>query len=502
MAGMIPTPTVENYLKAIVIQQQSAGGGLVPMGQIAGALGVTPGSATTMVKALAESGLVAYEPYSGAKLTPSGERLARLVLRRHRLVELFLVQVMNMRWDEVHEEAEHLEHVVSDRLIERMDEMLGRPKFDPHGDPIPDAEGAIRQRTLLSLLDCPVERPVIVRRIVDQDAAFLRFVENHQLKPGESIVVEARDPMADSVRVRRPDAAAITIGARAASKLLVEVALLVLSVLLLTGTAWAGDDGATKPARDSHRPFEILDNSFLVEEAFNQEPRIFQNIFGFVRNEGDWSAAFTQEWPAPGVRHQLSYTLTFSNDLGTGRFSDVAINYRYQLLEGENGGTAIAPRLSLLMRTKGDDGPDYGNVGLQANLPVSRQFGDVFVHGNAGITIYPTVSTSQFPSTTPPLVPARDVALVSPFFAGSAILRVRPMLHLMLESVLQFDEDVKGPGLAEHDTLFTLSPGARFGWNLGDQQLILGFAVPVVHGRGSTDAGVLCYASWELPFKH
>ena len=130
------------------------------MGQIAAALGVTPGTATTMVKALAESGLVQYEPYSGVRLTAAGERLAGLVLRRHRLVELFLVQVMGLRWDEVHEEAEKLEHVVSERLIERMDEMLGRPEVDPHGDPIPDADGAIRQRELQTLLDCPLDTPV------------------------------------------------------------------------------------------------------------------------------------------------------------------------------------------------------------------------------------------------------------------------------------------------------------------------------------------------------
>ena len=111
------------------------------MGQIAAALGVVPGTATTMVKTLAESGLVRYEPYSGVRLTKAGEKLAALVLRRHRLVELFLVKVMGMSWTEVHDEAEQLEHAVSDRLIDRMDEMLGRPEVDPHGDPIPSAEG-------------------------------------------------------------------------------------------------------------------------------------------------------------------------------------------------------------------------------------------------------------------------------------------------------------------------------------------------------------------------
>src|SRR6476659_3573605 len=147
---MLPSSTVENYLKAIYHGQMSLepGARLVPMGQVAGALGVTPGTATTMVEALSESGLAEYEPYAGVRLTTAGEKLAVLVLRRHRLVELFLVQVMGMNWDEVHDEAELLEHVVSERLIERMDEMLGRPTHDPHRDPIPNAEGAIADRQL------------------------------------------------------------------------------------------------------------------------------------------------------------------------------------------------------------------------------------------------------------------------------------------------------------------------------------------------------------------
>src|SRR5512147_709731 len=116
---MLASQTVENYLKTIYLAQSAQPSpDLVPMGQLATALGVAPGTATTMVKTLAESGLVRYEPYSGVRLTPAGERLAALVLRRHRLVELFLVQVMGMSWAEVHDEAEQLEHVVSDRLIE------------------------------------------------------------------------------------------------------------------------------------------------------------------------------------------------------------------------------------------------------------------------------------------------------------------------------------------------------------------------------------------------
>jgi DtxR family Mn-dependent transcriptional regulator len=222
---MLPSSTVENYLKAIYQGQSSLPGGvrLVPMGSVATALGVTPGTATTMVKALAESGLAEYEPYSGVRLTAAGERLAGLVVRRHRLVELFLVQVMGMSWAEVHDEAEQLEHVVSERLIDRIDDMLGRPTHDPHGDPIPSPEGAIPTRHLDSLLTCPVNTPLTVARIADQDPSFLHFIEKNDLKPGQSIEVEARDAAADSVLLRGKNRQAITIGARAASKLLVEI---------------------------------------------------------------------------------------------------------------------------------------------------------------------------------------------------------------------------------------------------------------------------------------
>ncbi|MBA2354244.1 MAG: metal-dependent transcriptional regulator [Acidobacteria bacterium] len=221
---MLPSSTVENYLKAIYSAQRAIEvEALVPMGQLAAALNVVPGTATTMVKTLAESGLVRYEPYAGVRLTPAGDRLAALVLRRHRLVELFLVQVMGMSWTEVHDEAELLEHAVSDRLIERMDEMLGRPAVDPHGDPIPNAEGGVHERVYHSLLECPVGRPLRVARVADQDVDFLRFLEQSRLMPGQPVAVVARDPAADSVEVQGPGQQRITLGARAASKVLVDV---------------------------------------------------------------------------------------------------------------------------------------------------------------------------------------------------------------------------------------------------------------------------------------
>src|SRR5215471_9542710 len=136
----MPSSTVENYLKQIYLEQQSAQGELVSMGRLASVMNVVPGTATSMVKALADSGLVEYEPRSGARLTRGGQQLALHVLRRHRLVELFLVKVLGLDWSEVHEEAEELEHAISDKVLERIDQFLGHPSADPHGDPIPTAK--------------------------------------------------------------------------------------------------------------------------------------------------------------------------------------------------------------------------------------------------------------------------------------------------------------------------------------------------------------------------
>lgn len=220
---MSASSTVENYLKTIYLGVHALPHGqrLLAMGHLAAALGVAPGTATTMVKTLSESGLAEYEPYSGVTLTPAGERLAALVLRRHRLIELFLVKVMGLSWDEVHDEAELMEHAVSDRLIDRIDEMLGRPETDPHGDPIPTSEGMVKAQPVETLLTCPLHTRVTVTRVIDQDKVFLRFIESNNLKPGESIEVEERNAASDSVRVRGSDDRRVTIGTRAASKLLV-----------------------------------------------------------------------------------------------------------------------------------------------------------------------------------------------------------------------------------------------------------------------------------------
>ena len=221
---MLPSLTVENYLKTIHLAHAAQSDReLVPMGQLASALGVVPGTATTMVKALAESGLVHYEPYMGVRLTSAGEKLASLVLRRHRLIELFLVKVLGMSWAEVHDEAERLEHAVSEQLIDRIDEMLGRPATDPHGDPIPTAEGTIIEPEYVDLLSAPIGAALIVERVVDQGPDFLRFIEERHLKPGSIVTINSRDDVADAVEIRTEAGGATTIGTGAASKVLVRL---------------------------------------------------------------------------------------------------------------------------------------------------------------------------------------------------------------------------------------------------------------------------------------
>src|SRR5687768_1307825 len=149
-----------------------------------------------MLKTLSESGLAEYAPYEGARLTDSGRTLALRVLRRHRLIELFLVRTLDLTWDEVHEEAEHMEHAVSDLLVDRIDEYLGRPAADPHGDPIPRADGSLDVPDVRTLAACPVGFRFRLARVVDQSPEFLRFLSESGLALGA----------AGEVTVNRPEA--------------------------------------------------------------------------------------------------------------------------------------------------------------------------------------------------------------------------------------------------------------------------------------------------------
>ncbi|QDU72555.1 metal-dependent transcriptional regulator [Mucisphaera calidilacus] len=217
----MPTSTVENYLKAIHGLGQSAGG-RVSTGALAERLSVTPGTVTTMVKQLAERRLIDYRPREGVRLTRSGRAVAVDVLRRHRLIELFLVEVMQLDWSEVHAEAEALEHVISERMLERMDDMLGRPTRDPHGDPIPTAAGDLPMRALSPLSDAG-EGVHVLGQIVGDDPAYLTWLADHGLHPGARVAVVGRDAFAGTIRVRvGGDASGFDIGLTTAARLMVE----------------------------------------------------------------------------------------------------------------------------------------------------------------------------------------------------------------------------------------------------------------------------------------
>lgn len=219
----MPTSTVENYLKTIYMlqQRQRSTTRTVAMGQLAKAMDVVPGTATAMIKTLADSGLVDYKPRSGVKLTDKGKTLALHILRRHRLLELFLVEVLNLDWSEVHDEAEELEHAVSDKVLARIDEYLGHPDTDPHGDPIPPARGTLMPEPLQSLADSADQKQLVIARIVDQQCEFLQFLHEHGLRPGTPITVISHDKVVDAITVQAPGLNPVTLGISAAGKILV-----------------------------------------------------------------------------------------------------------------------------------------------------------------------------------------------------------------------------------------------------------------------------------------
>lgn len=219
----MPTSTVENYIKQIYhLHQQVGRTELVAMGELATALRVVPGTATSMIKTLADAGLVDYEPRAGVRLTAAGRKLALHVLRRHRLVELFLVQILGMDWAEIHDEAEQLEHVISDRVLDRIDALLGHPKVDPHGDVIPDAAGSVTKRALVALSEIQPGGRAVVGRIADQAESFLQFIDEQELRPGRRLEVVVHDLQAGVLRVRLDNQREVALGTSAARKIEVE----------------------------------------------------------------------------------------------------------------------------------------------------------------------------------------------------------------------------------------------------------------------------------------
>jgi DtxR family Mn-dependent transcriptional regulator len=219
----LPSLTVENYVKAIFQICATTGGEPAATGQVASALAVSPGTVTSMLKTLSESSLATYTPYEGVRLTPAGTALALRVVRRHRLIELFLVKTLALSWDEVHEEAEHMEHAVSDRLIDRIDAFLEHPETDPHGDPIPRPDGSFASPVTRTLAVCEVGDRFRVSRVVDQSPEFLRYLTGSGLVLGTAGAVTANEPAAGIVSVQIAGKQ-ITLGRQAAEKLLVSEA--------------------------------------------------------------------------------------------------------------------------------------------------------------------------------------------------------------------------------------------------------------------------------------
>jgi DtxR family Mn-dependent transcriptional regulator len=197
----MPSLTIENYVKAIYQLAQESDGSAVATGQIAAALGLLPGTVTSMLKTLDESKLATYTPYEGVRLTAAGRGLALRVLRRHRLIELFLTRTLNLSWDEVHEEAEHMEHAVSDWLVDRMDDYLGHPSADPHGDPIPKADGTVAPPSDRALADCAAGRRYRLARVSDQSPDFLRYLSQAGMEIGTEVDLLANDAAIGEVSI-------------------------------------------------------------------------------------------------------------------------------------------------------------------------------------------------------------------------------------------------------------------------------------------------------------
>lgn len=190
--SQVYSEAIEDFLKAVYLLQQEHE--RVQTSTLAEALGIAAPSTTEMAKKLARANLVEHEPYRGIRLTSAGKRVALEIVRNHRLLELFLVRSLGYTWDEVHDEAERLEHAVSDRLTQRIAEYLGHPAFDPHGDPIPSPEGNVYQRELTPLSEWPVGEVGQIARLRDQTPEMLRYLAEKGLTMGAKVTVTNIDP--------------------------------------------------------------------------------------------------------------------------------------------------------------------------------------------------------------------------------------------------------------------------------------------------------------------
>ena len=285
-----------------------------------------------------------------------------------------------------------------------------------------------------------------------------------------------------------------------------------VAVLWIVGAAPALCTGQEAP--DGQEEEGIRDNSFLIEEAFNQEPGIVQHIFNWVPSwqwnggrQNDFDFLFTQEWPLGSQRHQFSYTLPmrYTSQQAPGEpafegqgFDDMLLNYRYQALQGEFRGWYAAPRVSVILPT-GNVRDRLGNdrVGYQVCFPFSKEFKRWAVHLNAGATYIPGVTVGIDPVLAP--VVGHDLRTYN--LGASAIYFLRPNLHLMCETVAVWDEELQPNGGRDHTFRHLLSPGVRWSpYTERDTQWVLGVGVPIGLTRDSPDVSLFLYMSFEHRF--
>ena len=213
--------TEENYLKAIYKIQERAEKP-ASTNAIAGAMNTSAASVTDMIKRLSEKDLVNYERYRGVTMTDTGQQIATSLIRKHRLWEVFLVEKLDFSWDEVHDIAEQLEHIQSEELIERLDEYLAFPRFDPHGDPIPDADGVFTFRKQILLGEMKAEEKGVIVGVNDHTSDFLQYLDRMQLTLGTEIRLLERYAYDDSVKIVLEDQQEIVISKKVSQHLFIQ----------------------------------------------------------------------------------------------------------------------------------------------------------------------------------------------------------------------------------------------------------------------------------------
>ena len=213
----------ENYLKYIFQLSEISDRGIVKTNDLAYKLEHSAASVTDMLKKLSDKKLVAYKKYYGVSLTKTGLQIAVQVLRKHRLWETFLIKNLKFTWDQVHAIAEQLEHIQSDELIDRMDEYLGHPKFDPHGDPIPDKQGVFSSANVICLADAKLKKQYLLANVNDESSAFLKYLNKIQLKLNDKIKILDKEEFDETIQIMINEKKQMTISKDAAQNMFVKV---------------------------------------------------------------------------------------------------------------------------------------------------------------------------------------------------------------------------------------------------------------------------------------